>query len=231
MTVVDAGMDLCGVINNEDELQEWLESTFEEAGWNAIREVSPHGSDYRADLIVESEKYGWFGIETKFIGDSQGPAEMAKAHHQIVEKYRGKKYIGNKIDLWAVCPYIQYANIDKEEQEEPAGGGSFDYERMKRRQVLGTRPFFTQTGIGWVGLDHYSLEIEFVQSRGYGTVPTGHVINPTDYECNFITYASIVRDKFEKCDMEKIRSWAARRASDKHYGRKNAVRAVEEVSA
>jgi hypothetical protein len=231
MTVTDAGMELCGVIESEEELQEWLELTFESAGWTAIREVSPHGSNYQADLIVRDDEFGWFGIETKFVGDSQGPAVMAKAHHQIVEKYRGRKYLNNKIDLWCVCPYIQYANIEHGRGEDDEDRRQRrDYEKMKRRQVQGTRPFFSQSGIGWVSLDTYSLDMEFVQSRGYGTVPTGHVVNPTDYEENMVTYASIVRDRYEECDMSKIREWAHKRASTHHYGNDDPVRSVSEVA-
>jgi len=230
--IQDAGLDLCGVLDSEDELQEWLKDAFEEAGWTAIREVSPHSSDYRADLIVEHDRFGWFGIETKFIGTGRGLTNIAKAHHQIIQKYRGRRYIGEKIDLWCVCPYLQNANtirepgMDKKKMRQRT-----EYERKRRQKLLSTRPFFQQAGIGWIGLDTYSLGIEFVESTSYGTVPTGYVINPTDYEENYETYKSIVKDRFESCDIKKIQKWAHKRATEKHYGRPNSVRPVEEVGA
>jgi hypothetical protein len=47
----------CPRFQNEDELQDWLEDEFEKAGWTAIREVTPHSSSVRADLIVNHEGY------------------------------------------------------------------------------------------------------------------------------------------------------------------------------
>jgi hypothetical protein len=217
----DHGMQLCGQINSEDELQEWLEKRFEDAGWTAIREVSPHRSNYRADLIVEHDNFGWFGIETKFIGKSQGPIDMAKAHHQITQKYRGKKYINNKIDLWAVCPYIKYGSLETLPRDEQ--NGENNWRRRKRTQVYDTRVFFQHSGIGWIELDTYSLEIEFIESDSQGSVPVGYLAPTEKVQRNRDRYAGYVGRRREDCDIERIREWAAGKVENAPYGRSEYV--------
>jgi len=227
---MDAGMELCGVVESEDELQSWLESAFEAAGWTAIREVRPHSSDYRADLIVQHDRFGWFGIETKYIGSNAGAVDMAKAHHQITQKYRGKKYIGNKIDLWCVCPYIKYANCRRkgDESDEKARQRR-QYERRNWNKIHHTRPFFAHSGIGWVNLNHYALSLAFIHSEPGGRVPTTKLAETDAVQSNSERYSSIVNEWFEEVDMQRIREWAQRSVESAQYGRKGVIRSEVEA--
>lgn len=206
--VTDAGMELCGVIDSEDELQQWLETTFETVGWTAIREVSPHSSNHRADLIVRHDNYGWVGIETKYIKDDV--QKLPEAHHQIIQKYRNRRYIGERIELWAVCPYVERYNTESDETPDY-------YERRRRSLIRDQKGFFDAAGIGWINLDHYHLNIQFVESRDYGRIPTGYLSpearrSRTDYS----QYSDAHKDG---CDIDKIRESVCRKTNDVHYGR------------
>lgn len=228
----DAGMDLCGKIDSEDELQQWLQAAFEDAGWTAIREAAPHWSDYRADLIVEHGEFGWFGIETKYIGSSQGPVDMAKAHHQIVQKYRGKKYIGNKIDLWAVCPYIKYANCQKRPGEsDEERRQRKDFERLKSESVYALSSFFKHTGIGWIDLDHYALSFDFVEGDSSGRVPTRKLAESEKVQQNREQYMEYVEGWFDRVDVARIRRWAENSVQAAHYGRPDVIKQPQEEVA
>lgn len=158
----DGGMKLCGEVSCEKELQEWIEEFFEENGWTAIREVSPHGSNKRADLIVSHDEFGWFGIETKYM-DGDGGRTLAEAHHQITRRYRGRKYIGQKIDRWAICPYWWGINspdyVEKHQQQ--------------RDRATYTREFFGRHGIGYIDLDRWQMLIDFAYSKPWAKVPVG----------------------------------------------------------
>jgi hypothetical protein len=212
----DDGMELCGVLESEDELQEWLEAAFEDSGWTAIREVSPVGSDYRADLIVQHDNHGWFGIETKFIGDSQGPIDMAKAHHQIVQKYRGRKYIKNRIDLWLVCPYIKYG--------EDSTAPNHSWRREKWNQIYHMRQFFQHAGIGWINLDHYSLDLDFIEADSSGSIPVGKLADSEKVRRNRERYKQYTAERAENADVSQVRKWAARKVKKAPYGRPHVVR-------
>lgn len=159
----DGGMRLCGELNSEDELQSWLKSFFEDKGWTAIREASPFHTDYKADLIVNHEDYGWFGIETKYF-EGDGGAKAAEAHHQITRKYRGRKYVGgNRIDMWAVCPYFW-------------GFNSPNYPGKRRQQghrATFMREFFCRHGIGYIDLNRTTLLMDFALSTPLAKVPVG----------------------------------------------------------
>ena len=143
----------------EDTLQNRLEQYFELHGWTAIREVSPHNANVRADLIVNHDEYGWFGIETKFF-DGDGGSKAADAHHQIVSKYRGKRYIRNKINLWAICPFFSGRNSNDEWHQQRAN---------QRNQF--TRELFCRHGVGYINPFREPLLIDFAYSRAECKVP------------------------------------------------------------
>lgn len=169
----DDGMRSCGRLESEEELQEWLEEQFEKHGWTAIREVSPHSSSDRADLIVNHDRYGWMGIETKYF-KRDGGAKIAEAHHQITKKYRGKKYIGNRINLWVFCPYFYGLNAD-----DP-----FQINQQWMRARL-SKEFFSKHGIGFIDLDRSDLLIDFGHSMPVEKIPVdgdegGRYRNPVD---------------------------------------------------
>jgi hypothetical protein len=93
-------------ITNEFSWQNYLENYFQSHDWNVAREVKPAGKEFRADLLVEHERLGWFGIETKFA--NLGGKVIAEAHHQIVKKYRNRRYFGKKIELWVYAPFYRF---------------------------------------------------------------------------------------------------------------------------
>lgn len=156
------GAKLCGVVGSELELQEWVEQFFEDRGWRAEREVSPAESDYRADLIVSSDEYGQFGIETKYIEGSSGSL-FASAHYQITQKYRGKTYHGTKTDAWVVCPYF----VDM-------GGPTDDPKRnMQKAKSRFAQSFFVRHGIGYINLDRPQFLLDFNPADASEKVPVG----------------------------------------------------------
>lgn len=158
--IEDSGMRLCGALGSEDELQQWLESFFEDNGWTAIREVSPRNSNCRADLIVNHDDYGWYGIETKYIRGACG-GSVADAHHKITQKYRGQKYIGHRIDCWLVCPYFWCYGPDDYKSST---------QRTRADLISG---MFSRHGIGYINLDKSRLLLDFADSRMYAKVPVG----------------------------------------------------------
>lgn len=145
-------------IDSEARLQEWLQAYFERNNWTAIREVNVVGESYSADLIVNHQKYGWFGIEAKYF-QGDGGAKMADAHHQITRKYRGEKYINTRIDLWAVCPYFADADCS-------------DFKQMQETTRLRLmREFFSRHGIGFLDLQRKGMVIDFAYSNKSMKVP------------------------------------------------------------
>lgn len=158
----DGGMQLCGELESEEELQVWLEEFFENNGWTAIREASPHRSNVRADLIVSHDEFGWFGIEAKYMhGDGGG--KIATAHHQITQKYRGRKYLGERIEHWTICPYFWGVNSP----DNPPS-----HVQQATRATF-TREFFSRHGIGYIDLDRYQLLLDFAYSKPWAKVPVG----------------------------------------------------------
>lgn len=182
---------VCPQLDNEDELQAWLKSHFEENGWTAIREVKPHGSDYSADLLVNHDRYGWIGIECKYF-DHDGGSKIAKAHHQIVTKYRGEKFIkNNRVNLWAICPYFKGI------------GATSQYYRNQQelRQKL-LREMFCAHGMGIIKLNRYSLLIDFAYSQSGSKIP---VSERSDYHSH------------EKVDIENIRDIVSKKMDRLNY--------------
>lgn len=168
--VNDRGMELCDTVDSEEELQQWLESFFEENGWTAIREVSPHKSNYKADLIVNHHDYGWIGIETKYF-EGDGGAKVAEAHHQLTRKYRSEKYINNKIDLWAFCPYFTAYNSDSRLHS-------------REQQIRGqfSRELFSKHGVGYIDLDRREMLIDFAYSQPIAKIPVDGDASDRYYE-------------------------------------------------
>lgn len=175
-----------GSVSSEDQLQEELEEHFEAHGWTAIREVSPHASNLKADLIVEHDSHGWFGIETKYF-DGDGGGKVADAHHQIVSKYRGKRYIGNKINLWAICPY--FSGFDKDEWHAQRADWRNDF----------VRELFCRHGIGYVNPLRSPLLIDFAYSTASYKVPVDTDRHTRHHENVDITeIKSSVEEKIER---------------------------------
>ena len=175
--------------NSENELQRKLEQHFENHGWVAIREVSPHGSNVKADLIVEHDSYGWFGIETKYFS-RDGGAKLADAHHQIVSKYRGRRYIGNRINLWAICPF--FTGYDSDEWHRQRAEWRSDF----------VREFFCRHGVGYVNPSRSPLLIDFAYSTASYKVPVD-----TDRQTRH----------HENVDIDRIRSSVKRKIEEYQY--------------
>ncbi|MCQ4334816.1 hypothetical protein KM295_15280, partial [Natronomonas sp. F2-12] len=71
------------VFDTEQEFQDFLERKFEENEYTAIQEVSPHRSNYRADLLLMHDEFGRIGLELKRL---TGGSDAGKAHQQIVRQ-------------------------------------------------------------------------------------------------------------------------------------------------
>jgi len=177
-------------VNSENELQERLEQHFERHGWVAIREASPRNSNVRADLIVSHDDYGWFGIETKYF-DGDGGGKVADAHHQIVSKYRGKRYIGHRIDLWAICPYFSGWDSDDDWYKK----------RAKHRDQL-IRELFCRHGVGYANPLRDPLLLDFAYSVAEQKVPVA-----TDRQTRH----------HENVDVELIRESVTRKMREYEY--------------
>ena len=134
--------------DNEDECQEWLESFFEKKGWTAIREVSPHGESVRADLIVRHEDHGWVGVEVKYLDSSDCGGAIGDAIQQVYNKYHGKKYIGNRINVWCVAPYYRVEHMSHHGQESR------------------TRNFVNSFNLGYLSLGKSKLMMNFKANVG-----------------------------------------------------------------
>lgn len=128
--------------DDEDELQQWLQKQFESAGWMAFREVSPSNSNYRADLIVHHTDYDWIGIETKWVNTPSAGGKIAEGFRQITQQYRGRRYGGNRIDLWVIAPYF-----------------NFPEDQFATSQFI--REFFSYFGIGYLDFGRWGLCLEF----------------------------------------------------------------------
>lgn len=168
--------------DSEDAVQEWLEESFEACGWTAIREVSPHGSNKRADLIVHNEEYGWVGVEVKYLESSDCGGAIGDAIQQVFNKYHGRKYIGNKIDVWALAPYYRVEHM----------GHHGDEYRMQR--------VVNSFNLGYLSLGDKRLMLEFRDSGEPWRVPVGNVPQaPDGYTSACVAYS-------EYGDYEKIKS-------------------------
>lgn len=122
--------------DDEQAFQDYLEERFEASGYTAIQEVSPHGSRYRADMLLMHDRYGRIGLELKYL---TGGTDAATAHKQIVDQYAGRKYLGERVEKWAFAPYMPKL------REEQLDGESHGYQSGKL-EVL--EHFFQRYGIG-----------------------------------------------------------------------------------
>jgi len=178
-----------GVVRSEDELQEGLQRLLDSSGWNAQREVSPDSSEYRVDLLAEHGEYGTVGIETKFFKNSGG-AKAADAHHQIVSKYRGKEYGGQKVDLWAICPYFAGKN-----------GGSFGRRNQQRIRETMIREMFCRHGIAYLDLSKSNLYLDFAMSDRSKKIPiSGPKIGKYEQAVDIGEIRDSIRRKIDKYD-------------------------------
>lgn len=143
-------------INNEHELQAWLEEQFEQAGWDAIREVNPDRSSYSVDLLLIHPEYGRVGVETKYVRPGDGGRIFAEATQQIIGQYWNKKYFGEEVTLWAIAPYFDQAH-PRDEMDEYIQGHV-----TGRRKFI--REYFCRLGIGFINLSGSYTVIDFAYS-------------------------------------------------------------------
>lgn len=149
-----------------------------------MREVRPDRSKYKVDMILIHKKFPRIGIEVKYLRPGEGGSVLADAHKQIVNQYWDKKYLGEKIDLWAIAVYGNKFTYDNAEQ----GGYRARYE-MK---VEFAQNFFNRWGIGFLRLGEIAL-IEWAQGgRGELKMPA------------FPIESSIPMRHYEKFDPEAV---------------------------
>jgi len=137
-------------IGDESDYKDFLEDYFSDHGWTVIREEAPAGTGYSADMLIEDDELGWFGIEAKVT--NYGGSQPAAAHHQIVNKYRARMYIGHRIDRWIYAPFYEYAADADDSTDIPD----------PQRQHIVTElmcSFFNKHGIGY--LDPFRWNIKF----------------------------------------------------------------------
>jgi len=134
---------------NELEFHAWLHKVFELHGWTTLSEQSPHGSDYKADMIVEDpDSKNWIGLELKHYRTKRGLKPVAEGLGQIVKKYSGKKYcFGERVDLWCFVPYVEKAL------------------RSKHPNLQTVREFFCYFGIGFLDLSKQRIILDFAFSH------------------------------------------------------------------
>lgn len=132
----------------------------ENFGWDVIREMNPDHTDYRADIVATHERFGWLGIETKYLAGCNYGRDIAHAHRQIIKQYRGRRYLGNDVDLWAVCAYPSHVS-DLSTWSAP---------RM--------REFLNVYGIGWVNINPWRLEADFAYSDVSKKIPLAALRDP-----------------------------------------------------
>ena len=164
-----------GKLDNEDELQVYLKEQFEAQGWNVRREVSPDGSESRVDLILSHDVFGRIGVETKYIGKRGGDIILAQGHHQITQQYWNETYDGDKIVLWALCPYIA-SNYDD-------SVGQYTRTVLNRRHKA-AKSYCNQYGIGYLQLTTHFTRIAYaenVRARRIPAFPVESEIPPKDY--------------------------------------------------
>lgn len=170
--------------SSEDDVQQYLEDKFEANGWTAIREVSPHRSNYRIDLLLIHERYGKVGIEVKYIGAGEGGRVFAEAHQQITQQYWDKKYLGDRIGLWAIAPFFEHNHHDREDWHQTYAQGKGDF----------AREFFCKYGIGYLDLND-----------PYGTIDFGYSI--AEYKIPAFPMERELPDRHtENCDVAAIRA-------------------------
>jgi hypothetical protein len=151
----------CSDITNESLYQDFLEQYFEWYGWNVVREVRPSQTEYRADLLVEHDEYGWFGIETKYT--NRGGRKMAEAHHQITTKYRGKMYFGHKITNWIYAPFYEFIQNDSYNSW------------MNEQYLMGlAQDFFQRHGVGYLSPMGKRITFEKGNAKTYIYIKPNH---------------------------------------------------------
>ncbi len=143
-------------LEDEDQLQQFLAERINQAGWDAIREVSPDRSDYSVDLLLLHPEYGRIGVETKYIRPGDGGRVFAKACQQIVGQYWNQKYLGEKVTLWAIAPYFEVSHQSNELDQFTRG-------HVNGRQKF-VREFFCRLGIGFINLSGSYVIVDFAYS-------------------------------------------------------------------
>ena len=87
---------------------------------------------------------------------------IARAHEQITQQYWDRKFWGEKILLWAICPYWKREFLEETD----------NHSRMiasNRDQF--TREFFCHYGIGHLGISNQYAVIDYGYSRPERKIP------------------------------------------------------------
>lgn len=142
-------------LDTEQEFQDFLEAKFETHGFDAIQEVTPRNSKYRADLLLLHDEYGPIGLELKRL---TGGSDAGKAHQQIVRQYAGRKYINRRVKLWAFAPYMPKLQVEMDE------GTHHGFQRGKL-EVL--EHFFQRYGIGVLDVHSHYAQLKWGATNEY----------------------------------------------------------------
>lgn len=155
------GMTVCGPLSDETELHVWLRDYFRDNGWTAARDVRSDDSRVRIDLVVDHPTYGRVGVVAPYFGDDAG-SDAAAVHHRITRRYRDESVDGERIELWALCPYWTGIN-----------GDSKFFRLQQRHRSNFTREFFAQHGIGYIDLQRPTVVVNVGHDEPGYEIPVG----------------------------------------------------------
>jgi hypothetical protein len=109
------------MIRDEKGFLDEIESFLKEKGYKTWREVIPDQCEgwekpYRVDLVFYNEKYGYIGVEAKYLNTLGQGGIIAQAFEQI-KKYRTYTYFkGNLISRWCIAPRFEYREFGDAER-------------------------------------------------------------------------------------------------------------------
>jgi len=181
-------------INSEDDLQNYIEHGMESNGYTVIREIKPHYSNFRADIVAQHDSIGTVGIECKYV--TGGPIVAAEAARQVIDKYAGQKFVNWKVDVWGICLFGRCFRPD-----------SINKQISDRREIKDnstvetTKRIMNGFGLGWVTAHDDRVVMEFLPSGRDVCIPLFH----SDGENP---------EWFDKVDMERIESLVEDRRPD-----------------
>jgi len=93
--------DLLIDIESEKDMQNWWVKFLTYTGWEVHTEVTPHKSNYRADLLIKHNRSPWIGMELKY---GLTGRKAALGIDQVRHKYRNRVFIDkHPVRLWAMC--------------------------------------------------------------------------------------------------------------------------------
>lgn len=138
-------------IECENDLQKYLKAGLEAGGWDVLREMNPDNSNKRVDIVAIKPEFGRIGIETKYRSDGSAASHASEALRQIYNDYSTKRYLGERIDLWAIAIYgTKYDHEGYDESDFPDRQYYLSAERARQARLAEVERMVQGLGVGWV---------------------------------------------------------------------------------